>query len=109
MMSLVVRYLPDHKMTSLSTSAAFQQTALASEKWPRWPHELVLSIRGDEADASLQVKLAEAHALVERAVVDGDGLLPTARTDADTRGGVDVTASIMILIPPNKLQLRLLL
>lgn len=43
-----------------------------------WPHELVLSIRGDEADATLRVKLTEAHTLVESAVIDGDGLLPTA-------------------------------
>lgn len=46
-----------------------------------WPHELVLSIRRDEADASLRVELAEAHALVESAVVDGYGLLPTAKRE----------------------------
>lgn len=43
-----------------------------------WPHELILSIRGDEADATLWVKLTEAHTLVESAVIDGYGLLPTA-------------------------------
>lgn len=30
-----------------------------------------------QADAALRVKLPEAHALVERAVAHGDGLLPT--------------------------------
>ena len=43
-----------------------------------WPHELIFSIGGDEADATLRVKLTEAHTLVESAVVDGNGLLPTA-------------------------------
>lgn len=43
------------------------------------PHELVLSIRWDKADAALRVKLAESHTLVESAVIDGYRLLPTTR------------------------------
>lgn len=46
-----------------------------------WPHKLILSIRGDEADATLRVKLTEAHTLVEGAVIDGYGLLPTTRKE----------------------------
>ena len=45
---------------------------------PHPPHELVLAIWRDEADAALRVKLAEAHTLVKSAVVDGYGLLSTA-------------------------------
>ena len=36
------------------------------------PHELKLSIWWNEADAPLRIKLAEPHALVESAVVNGD-------------------------------------
>lgn len=87
MMSLVVRYLPQDKMMSPSISSTSQHSPnqLSLWKWPPWPHELVLSIRRDKADASLQVKLTEAHALVEGAVVDSDGLLPTAQRQTQTR------------------------
>lgn len=52
-----------------------------------WPHELVLSIRGDKADAPLRVKFTETDTLVESAVIDGYGLLPTVGTEntADTQ------------------------
>lgn len=47
------------------------------------PHELILSIRRDEADAALRVKLTETHTLVERTVVDGYRLLSTGTTGAE--------------------------
>lgn len=50
------------------------------------PHELILSIGGDEADAALRVKLTETHTLVERTVVDGYGLLTTGTTGAEGEG-----------------------
>ena len=43
------------------------------------PHEFTLSVRRNEADAALSVKLAETHTLVECTVVNGYGLL-TATT-----------------------------
>lgn len=39
---------------------------------PAAPHEFKLSIGWDEADASLRVKLAESHTLVEGAVINGN-------------------------------------
>lgn len=42
-----------------------------------WPHELVVSVWRDEADAALRVKLAEANTLMEGAVVDRYRLFTT--------------------------------
>lgn len=55
-----------------------QQAANASLAIPHTiPHELKLSIRWNEADAPLRIKLAEPHTLVESAVIDGDRLFAT--------------------------------
>lgn len=53
---------------------------------PHSPHELVLAIWRDEADAALRVELAEAHTLVKGAVVDGYGLLATAGEHREPEG-----------------------
>lgn len=50
------------------------------------PHELILSVGGDEADATFRVKLTEAHTLMESAVIDGYGLLPAARRENTSKG-----------------------
>lgn len=52
-----------------------------------WPHELIFAIRWDEADASLRIKLTKTHTLVERAVIDGYGLLPADMTEKQTLRG----------------------
>lgn len=65
---------PVVSLNFLTTTTSFK----GYQKSIYWPHELILSIRGDEADATLWVKLTEAHTLMESAVIDGYGLLPTA-------------------------------
>lgn len=77
MMSLVVRYLK-WRHTLKKKKKCTQWPTLCTRIIIYRPHELVLSIRWDEADAALRVKLAESHTLVEGAVVDGDGLLSAA-------------------------------
>jgi hypothetical protein len=44
------------------------------EKHPS-PHQLILAVRGYEGDGVLGLELAQLYALVELAVVDGDGAL----------------------------------
>lgn len=61
------------------------QRSFKKKKSINWPHELIFSIRRDEADATLWVKLTEAHTLMESAVIDGDGLLPTAGRNTYSR------------------------
>ena len=43
------------------------------------PHQLVLSVRRDEGDGVLGLELAELDALMELAIIDGDGALRPGR------------------------------
>lgn len=81
MMSLVVRYLDDRHLSQCSGKTVKHTITPSIHR----PHELVFSIGRDEADAAFRVKLAEADALVERAVIDRDGLFAAAAGDTEER------------------------
>lgn len=81
MMSLVVRYLRQGHCQCAVWHTRMQSHTHALH----WPHELILSIRRDEANTALRVKLAETDTLVERAVIDRNGLFPTAAGDTEER------------------------
>lgn len=86
MMSLVVRYLwrrrgkHTHTQNGHKVRACVWMCVCVCPYHTGWlPHELTLSVRRNEADAALSVKLTETHTLVECTIVNSYGLL-TATT-----------------------------
>ncbi len=84
MMSLVVRYLRQGTVIVLCDTLIRSHTHTHTHAL-HWPHELIISIWRDEANTALRVKLAETDTLVERAVIDRNGLFPTAAGDTEER------------------------